>query len=180
MRKGQKRSFDALADDSVGIRPSKQPAENVLPGHKPSPRSCKGCYERKVRCDRAKPCANCIKCDIPCIYPTKDKDARPKVHTIQTISDRLERLEDLLSRIAEQQEGALLNSRRDTDFKATPILTAIGKQNLISNSTSARGLRNVQNHGRSEQGSPATWQMLLDGVTLARGAEEMTAQEVRL
>ncbi|KAK1566429.1 uncharacterized protein LY79DRAFT_572129 [Colletotrichum navitas] len=34
---------------------------------------CSGCRRRKVRCDKAKPCLNCVRHGIPCIYdPQRD------------------------------------------------------------------------------------------------------------
>jgi Fungal Zn(2)-Cys(6) binuclear cluster domain len=34
-----------------------------------SSRSCTRCYERKVKCDRQRPCSNCIKLDDVCVIP---------------------------------------------------------------------------------------------------------------
>ena len=64
-------------------------------------RSCLGCHRRKVRCDRGVPCANCSSCGFSCVYPRKDSDVARKGPTLQDISNRLERLESLLSRLAE-------------------------------------------------------------------------------
>lgn len=65
-------------------------------------RSCRGCHQRKIRCDRAVPCTNCSRCGIVCVYPTKESDmARRGGPTLQSISNRLERLEVLLVRLAE-------------------------------------------------------------------------------
>lgn len=70
------------------------------PHQKLGVRSCLACHRRKVRCDRTVPCTNCSKGGCACIYPTRDKDEQ-KSPTLQRISDRLERLELLLSRIVE-------------------------------------------------------------------------------
>jgi hypothetical protein len=60
------------------------------------PRSCVGCHRRKVRCDRGVPCTNCSRLGFTCVYPTKDTD-EPKHPNLQHISDRLKRVETLLS-----------------------------------------------------------------------------------
>lgn len=67
-------------------------------------RSCRGCHQRKVRCDRGVPCTNCSRCGVTCVYPTKDRDGVRKGPTLQNISNRLERLEILLSRFAESNQ----------------------------------------------------------------------------
>lgn len=67
-------------------------------------RSCRGCHQRKVRCDRRMPCTNCSRGGITCVYPTKDTDSARKGPTLQKISEQLERLEILLSRFAESSQ----------------------------------------------------------------------------
>jgi hypothetical protein len=50
--------------------------------------SCKSCKGRKQRCDRAKPCFNCIsrRADLECVYelPKPKKRPRPKAETVGT------------------------------------------------------------------------------------------------
>ncbi|KAJ5526183.1 hypothetical protein N7494_012833 [Penicillium frequentans] len=58
-------------------------------------RSCLGCHQRKVRCDRGVPCKNCSRYSISCIYPRRESEG--KAATVQRISDRLERLENIIS-----------------------------------------------------------------------------------
>ncbi|CAG7949172.1 unnamed protein product [Penicillium olsonii] len=72
------------------------------PQYRLGARSCLACHRRKVRCDRGVPCTNCAKCDFTCVYPTKDKDRdEQRSPTLQRISDRLGRLETLLSHLVE-------------------------------------------------------------------------------
>lgn len=42
-----------------------------------NPRSCTACRRRKVRCDKGRPCANCVKYEVECIFPFPGR-ARPK------------------------------------------------------------------------------------------------------
>lgn len=41
-----------------------------------NPRTCVTCKRRKVKCDRANPCSNCIKAQIPCKYPPPGRAPR--------------------------------------------------------------------------------------------------------
>lgn len=68
-------------------------------------RSCLGCHRRKVRCDRGVPCKNCSRYGFTCVYPTKDSDEQKNL-TEQHMSDRLERLETLLSHLCETRVSA--------------------------------------------------------------------------
>jgi Fungal Zn(2)-Cys(6) binuclear cluster domain len=65
-------------------------------------RSCSGCYQRKVRCDRGVPCTNCSRSGRACVYPTVNTNEGRKTPSLQKISDRLERLESLLSCLVER------------------------------------------------------------------------------
>ncbi|KAJ5691527.1 hypothetical protein N7488_012262 [Penicillium malachiteum] len=58
-------------------------------------RSCLGCHQRKVRCDRGVPCKNCSRYNISYTYPRRESEG--KVTPLQRISDRLERLENIIS-----------------------------------------------------------------------------------
>jgi hypothetical protein len=73
--------------------------------HKLGARSCLACHRRKVRCDRAVPCTNCSKGGLTCVYPTKNREEQ-KNPTLQCISDRLGRLETLLSHLVKPRVSA--------------------------------------------------------------------------
>ncbi|KAH8692077.1 hypothetical protein BGW36DRAFT_303394 [Talaromyces proteolyticus] len=80
--------------------------ESSLQIYKPGGRSCLSCHRRKVRCDHGVPCANCSRYGYTCVYPTKNSDTAGKTPTLQNISNRLERIENLLSRFAESSRVA--------------------------------------------------------------------------
>ncbi|PLB53696.1 hypothetical protein P170DRAFT_2424 [Aspergillus steynii IBT 23096] len=65
-------------------------------------RSCLGCHRRKVRCDRGVPCTNCARAGCTCIYPSKPSDER-RSPSLQHISDRLERVESIISHLCESR-----------------------------------------------------------------------------
>lgn len=48
-------------------------------------RSCLECRRRKIKCDRASPCAYCIRLKLPCQYPS----SRKQYGSTKTISNRV-------------------------------------------------------------------------------------------
>lgn len=140
-------------------------------------RSCRGCHQRKVRCDRGVPCTNCSKCGSTCVYPTKDKDEAPKTTTLQNISNRLERLEVLLTRFF---EGTQTTTGSAADCGGGEFQTQIRPQRYA----------NVKAIGTSNQPSSnqrlakSTWQLLLNNEEVIQSANnsdtEILLQDVRL
>ena len=59
--------------------------------------SCIRCADRKVKCDRQRPCSNCIKRNVDCVFhpspPPRKKHKRVKE---QILNDRLKHYEALL------------------------------------------------------------------------------------
>lgn len=100
MPKAPKRSAPPNDDDRA--RPSRKPAPRT---HRLGVRSCEGCHQRKVRCDRGVPCDNCSRHGMACVYPTRDPDAARTTPTLRDISNCLKRLEILLSRFSESSEA---------------------------------------------------------------------------
>ncbi|CAK7564564.1 MAG: hypothetical protein SEPTF4163_002458 [Sporothrix epigloea] len=135
--------------------------------YKPGSRSCYSCYRRKVRCDRAVPCGYCDRHSLDCVaYPIKtsvatdtDGTVPKKTPNLQSISDRLARVEDLLARLVDQTDGP-------------DILDALTLRSTAENSTSDAYLRRKgpqqqrQLHGPSQsqadQPSESTWEILLN------------------
>lgn len=75
-----------------GPPPPAPPSPKITRGH-----SCVLCQQRKVKCDRQKPCSNCIKARAECIpsAPTVPRRRRRKF-TEQDLAARLRRYEHLL------------------------------------------------------------------------------------
>lgn len=57
--------------------------------------SCVTCHQRKIRCDKRSPCANCVRNDVLCRYPVEQSRPRPRESTTRfgELSARLGRLE---------------------------------------------------------------------------------------
>ena len=60
--------------------------------------SCVLCQQRKVRCDKNKPCANCVKAKVECfVVPPHPPRRRKKRLQERDLIDRLKKYEALLS-----------------------------------------------------------------------------------
>ena len=60
--------------------------------------SCVLCQQRKVRCDKNKPCANCVKAQVECrVIPPQPPRRRKKKPHERELVDRLRKYESLLS-----------------------------------------------------------------------------------
>ena len=60
--------------------------------------SCVLCQQRKVRCDKQKPCANCVKAQVECrVVPPQPPRRRKKKPHERDLIDRLRKYENLLS-----------------------------------------------------------------------------------
>lgn len=80
-------------DASVPLAPAGPlPAAKITRGH-----SCILCQQRKVKCDRQKPCSNCIKARVECVAspPTATRRRRRKFSE-QDLGTRLRKYEQLL------------------------------------------------------------------------------------
>ena len=69
--------------------------------HKRADRSCLLCHQRKIRCDKRSPCANCTRADVLCCYPGPQRSVRrlPK-STIAEVAARVTRLERTINAIS--------------------------------------------------------------------------------
>jgi Fungal Zn(2)-Cys(6) binuclear cluster domain len=110
-------------------------------------RSCLGCHRRKVRCDHGVPCGNCSRFGFTCVYPTKNSEETRKPPTLQNISDRLERLEILLSRFA---ESSRVTTKSTVDGGGGSFQTQVQP-----NAT-------AKQHSSDQRPSKTTWELLLN------------------
>ncbi|OKL57330.1 hypothetical protein UA08_07458 [Talaromyces atroroseus] len=123
-------------------------------------RSCRGCYQRKIRCDRAVPCTNCSRYDVICEYPTKESDMARKGPTLQSISNRLERLEVLLSRLAEGGQvtaGAASGGSRDTQTQVQ-----------FHSDANINEIEAANQHSSNQDTGESTWELLLNEKEVVR------------
>lgn len=85
---------DMLSFPSQGqVAVSHDAAIKLTRGH-----SCVLCQQRKVRCDKNKPCANCVKAGVDCkVVPPQPPRRRKKKPHERELIDRLRKYETLLS-----------------------------------------------------------------------------------
>jgi hypothetical protein len=77
-----------------------------MPDKSPSPpkagievkHSCTVCHRRKVKCDRGKPCSNCVKNRIECEYKLPSAPRR-RVKSDRRLIEKIRKYEDCLERI---------------------------------------------------------------------------------
>ncbi|KAL0937460.1 fungal specific transcription factor [Colletotrichum truncatum] len=82
--------------------------------------SCDRCRRRKVRCDRRHPCSYCVRIDVPCTYPTKQKPKERKQRIF--VSELYERKIDFIVKKLEEFGHALgnLEGRPEIATQAAP------------------------------------------------------------
>lgn len=66
-------------------------------------RSCITCHQRKIRCDKKSPCANCARHDLFCCYPEPERAGRrPPKTTIADVATRVSRLERTITALTKE------------------------------------------------------------------------------
>ncbi|RAH59383.1 C6 transcription factor [Aspergillus piperis CBS 112811] len=76
-------------------------------------RSCRRCSQKKIRCDKAQPCASCIKSASECVFPGPDRAPRRKKRPLKAqLVSRLKSLEKQVQTLTEKLETVNHNSRR--------------------------------------------------------------------
>lgn len=93
------------------------------PTDAPSPvqtyaRTCSSCRQRKIKCDRQRPCINCSRSGVECIYPPGRGRApkRPRNAVNVQLSHRLTRLESIIRSFEYHQ-----NQGSSTPHSAAPV-----------------------------------------------------------
>lgn len=87
--------------------------------------SCTRCADRKVKCDRQRPCSNCSKRNLECIFnanpPVRKRQKRAKD---QALTDRLKYYEELL-----HAQGVDPSQLPDTSEYAANRISEMAQQN---------------------------------------------------
>ncbi|KAF4502491.1 bikaverin cluster-transcription factor [Fusarium agapanthi] len=68
---------------------------------------CTFCRQRKVKCDRQKPCSNCLRANNDCSYPVgRGRAAKRYTRTLDTrLVDRLHKLENVIKQLTSQVDA---------------------------------------------------------------------------
>src|SRR5436190_11438545 len=90
---------NAEPNPSLGMRtaPSTETSQQL------NIRSCITCRRRKVRCDKQRPCSNCVKARVECIFPGPGRAPRKsKKSPDRELLARLRRLEGVVQSLSVQ------------------------------------------------------------------------------
>ncbi|KAF5247211.1 hypothetical protein FANTH_6468 [Fusarium anthophilum] len=70
-------------------------------------RSCTFCRQRKVKCDRQKPCSNCLRANNDCSYPAgRGRAAKKSTRNLDVrLVDRLQKLENIIKQLTSQVDA---------------------------------------------------------------------------
>lgn len=83
--------------------------------------SCVSCQQRKLRCDRNKPCANCVKAAVDChVVAPRPPRRRKQIDDKEELLCRLKEYEALLSQHGISYEPISSSSRRYERNTAVP------------------------------------------------------------
>lgn len=93
-----------VSNGAAGSAASREDPASVIKvtrGH-----SCLLCQQRKVRCDKAKPCGNCVKAGVDCrVIPPQPPRRRKKRVPERDLVERLRRYESLLTQAGVEFDG---------------------------------------------------------------------------
>ncbi|RVX69623.1 hypothetical protein B0A52_06687 [Exophiala mesophila] len=101
------------------------------PGPRLNPRSCITCRRRKVRCNKANPCANCDRAGIECIFPGPGRAPRkPRKPPDAELLARLRKLEGVVHSLGAQvdADGPAINTsvKWDRNTSGSPLSGQVG------------------------------------------------------
>ena len=119
-----------------------QPSPPAKPGT-----ACLGCRRRKLKCSREQDgCANCLKADLPCVYPTPETGVKRKRGPYKKDKAPRERHMEDLVKYLEPKSGSdgsfsIDATERQPNSKATPAFSPTG--NGHPPSTRATGPRST-------------------------------------
>lgn len=111
--------------------------------------ACVLCQQRKVKCDRKFPCANCIKSRVQCVPATQVQRRRRRRFPEKDLLDRLRRYEDLLRQndvafdplhgTSSVDKGDFNAERDDPLDEEQPEVTGRGSSTISTTNESDRG-----------------------------------------
>lgn len=92
-------------------------------------RTCSSCRQRKIKCDRQRPCINCSRSGVECIYPPGRGRApkRPRNAVNAQLSHRLTRLESIIRSFEYHQ-----NQGSSTPHSAAPVTLSSPADSRVS------------------------------------------------
>ncbi|KAK1573322.1 fungal-specific transcription factor domain-containing protein [Colletotrichum navitas] len=136
-----------MASETSGSQPSTPAAD--------TPRAvlaCVFCHQRKIKCDRKSPCANCVKADQPCIPSKRAPSGSGRRRFAKDLLQRLQQCESLLSEVALRgKEGYPIGTDTigPTTEVSSPAASLVSYEEVRKQLTSRPHGRIVYNEGRA-------------------------------
>ncbi|OJD14110.1 hypothetical protein AJ78_05510 [Emergomyces pasteurianus Ep9510] len=135
--------------------------------------SCMSCRQRKLRCDRNRPCENCTKRSLLCVYPNwassnayDQKLRQASRSTPRVLQDRLQHLEELVTSLVSDRANA--NS-------LSPNVVAADPARQTEEVADSFGRLVVDEYGTNYVGS-SHWQTILDELADVKEILETSAR----
>jgi hypothetical protein len=115
--------------------------------------ACIRCAERKVKCDRQRPCSTCTKHNADCVFnATKSPRKKHKRVKVQVLADRLHQYEALLQKHGIDQNELLNTANLELPSRPGPIVATHQEPSLRVNhlDKSNEDLSNINSSSRYE------------------------------
>ncbi|KAJ4419179.1 hypothetical protein N0V82_005086 [Gnomoniopsis sp. IMI 355080] len=105
--------------DAAGHNIQEIATTGVAAAAPPHLRSCVVCRQRKVKCDRQQPCANCTRSRCQCVYPAGRGRApkRARRAADAQLADKLARLETIIQRMAAENGPGLVQESQSRSLE---------------------------------------------------------------
>lgn len=120
------------------------------------PWNCLNCKRRKVRCDRQYPCANCVKGERDCVFPTSGrifKRAEPRIHALAPRSRQLE----LMNRIRRLEKVV---DDLNTELEAQPESAGTSRRGSAPNHDVSCDINNLDGFVPSSSDTDMSFQIV--------------------
>lgn len=112
--------------------------------------SCVVCHKRKVRCDRAKPCANCVKNQVECEYRAPPAPKRRAKNTDRLLLAKIQKYEEQLKKAgASVDESGNLVPSPSIKTNIDPICSPAASRSGTSASLEVPSRASAPPHSRS-------------------------------
>jgi hypothetical protein len=122
-------------EDSVMSEASVSPdrAESEKPGIE-SKYSCVVCHKRKVKCDRSKPCGNCIRNNAECEYKLPPAPKRRGKHADRALMAKIQKYEEHLRKIGAtiDDSGEVVSVPQGSSVALSPVSDISRKKEILT------------------------------------------------
>ncbi|OJZ92940.1 hypothetical protein ASPFODRAFT_56471 [Aspergillus luchuensis CBS 106.47] len=122
-------------------------------------RTCSSCRQRKIKCDRQRPCINCSRSGVECIYPPGRGRApkRPRNAVNAQLSHRLTRLESIIRSFEYHA-----NQGSSTPHSAAPVTLSSSADSRVSETSRTQSVSRTGNSDSENSVEQHLGRLLID------------------